>query len=107
MIFYLSNRVGKPACRCSQQSQSDCVIAVPTSSVACKTGQSGFAATVTKVEQHNDAAVVLELDVGAAAPVFLPGTVELVVAREGRATLAGLRSTGDSARTHLVLSLAS
>ncbi|WP_175865970.1 2Fe-2S iron-sulfur cluster-binding protein, partial [Burkholderia cepacia] len=58
---------------CQMVPQSDCVIAVPTSSVACKTGQSGFAATVTKVEQHNDAAVVLELDVGTAAPVFLPG----------------------------------
>ncbi|MBL3950298.1 2Fe-2S iron-sulfur cluster binding domain-containing protein, partial [Bacteroides thetaiotaomicron] len=48
---------------CQMVPQSDCVIAVPTSSVACKTGQSGFAATVTKVEQHNDAAIVLELDV--------------------------------------------
>ncbi|ELW9526896.1 ring-hydroxylating dioxygenase ferredoxin reductase family protein [Burkholderia cenocepacia] len=58
---------------CQMVPQSDCVIAVPTSSAACKTGQSAFAATVTKVEQHNDAAVVLELDVDASAPVFLPG----------------------------------
>jgi benzoate/toluate 1,2-dioxygenase reductase subunit len=40
---------------------------------ACKTGHGAFAATVAKVEPHNDAAIVLELDVGAAAPVFLPG----------------------------------
>lgn len=53
--------------------QSDCVIAVPTSSTACKTGQSTFGATVSNVELHNDAAVVLELDVDATAPVFLPG----------------------------------
>jgi benzoate/toluate 1,2-dioxygenase reductase subunit len=53
--------------------QSDCVIAVPASSTACKTAQSKFTATVAKVEQHNDAAVVLELDVDNAAPVFLPG----------------------------------
>ncbi|BAN27786.1 benzoate 1,2-dioxygenase electron transfer component BenC [Caballeronia insecticola] len=58
---------------CQMVPQSDCVIAVPASSTACKTEQSKFAATVTKVEQHNDAAVVLELDVDASAPVFLPG----------------------------------
>ena len=48
---------------CQMVPQSDCVIAVPASSTACKTEQSRFAATVTKVETHNDAAVVLELDV--------------------------------------------
>jgi benzoate/toluate 1,2-dioxygenase reductase component len=64
---------------CQMVPQSDCVIAVPASSTVCKTGQSKFAATVTKVQQHNDAAVVLELDVDKdangelSAPVFLPG----------------------------------
>ncbi|SOE54482.1 Ferredoxin-NADP reductase [Burkholderia sp. OK233] len=58
---------------CQMVPQSDCVIAVPASSTACKTEQSRFAATVSKVEPHNDAAVVLELDVDATAPVFLPG----------------------------------
>jgi benzoate/toluate 1,2-dioxygenase reductase subunit len=58
---------------CQMIPQSDCVIAIPTSSTACKTGQSKFAATVTKVEQHNDAAVVLELEVDEYSPVFLPG----------------------------------
>ncbi|HKR40685.1 MAG TPA: benzoate 1,2-dioxygenase electron transfer component BenC [Paraburkholderia sp.] len=58
---------------CQMVPQSDCVIAVPASSTACKTEQRKFAATVTKIEQHNDAAVVLELDVVAAAPVFLAG----------------------------------
>lgn len=58
---------------CQMVPQSDCVIAVPASSTACKTEQSKFAATVTKVEQHHDAAVVLELDVVAASPVFLAG----------------------------------
>jgi benzoate/toluate 1,2-dioxygenase reductase subunit len=58
---------------CQMVPQSDCVIAVPTTSAACKTGQSKFAATVSKVEPHNDAAIVLELDVDANAPVFLPG----------------------------------
>ena len=58
---------------CQMVPQSDCVIAIPAASTVCKTGQSRFAATVAKVEQHNDAAVVLELDVDAAGPVFLPG----------------------------------
>ncbi len=58
---------------CQMVPQSDCVIAVPTTSTACKTGQSSFGATLSKVELHNDAAVVLELDVDTTAPVFLPG----------------------------------
>jgi benzoate/toluate 1,2-dioxygenase reductase component len=58
---------------CQMVPQSDCVIAVPASSAVCKTEQIKFAATVTKVEPHNDAAVVLELGVDSSAPVFLPG----------------------------------
>ncbi|RKP56004.1 benzoate 1,2-dioxygenase electron transfer component BenC [Pararobbsia silviterrae] len=58
---------------CQMVPQSDCVIAVPASSAVCKTEHTRFAATVSKIEQHHDAAVVLELDVDAAAPVFLPG----------------------------------
>lgn len=58
---------------CQMVPSSDCVITVPVSSVACKTGQQTFAATVAQVTLHNDAAVVLHLDVEGAAPVFLPG----------------------------------
>jgi benzoate/toluate 1,2-dioxygenase reductase subunit len=64
---------------CQMVPESDCVIAVPASSTACKTEQSKFAATVSKVAPHNDAAIVLEMDVDvdvdvdATAPVFLPG----------------------------------
>ena len=58
---------------CQMVPQSDCVISVPASSTACKTEQSRFAATVSTIEPHNDAAVVLELDVDSAAPVFLAG----------------------------------
>ncbi|MBU9325330.1 ring-hydroxylating dioxygenase ferredoxin reductase family protein [Burkholderia gladioli] len=58
---------------CQMVPQSDCVIAVPASSQVCKTGQGGFAATVSKVEPHKDAAIVLELEADASAPVFLPG----------------------------------
>ena len=38
-------------------------------------------------------------------PVFLPSTVELVVAYEGPHTLAALRSAKDAEKTHLVLTL--
>jgi benzoate/toluate 1,2-dioxygenase reductase component len=58
---------------CQMKPTSDCVIAVPTTSVACKTGQQTFAATVARVAPHKDAAIVLELDVDADAPAFLPG----------------------------------
>ncbi|UXT20462.1 ring-hydroxylating dioxygenase ferredoxin reductase family protein [Agrobacterium tumefaciens] len=60
---------------CQMKPSSDCVIAVPTTSTACKTGQQKFGATVARVTQHNDAAILLELDVDAAtaSPAFLPG----------------------------------
>ncbi len=60
---------------CQMVPSSDCVLSVPTTSFACKTGQQSFAATVAGITPHNDAAIVLELDVDAAAqaPVFLPG----------------------------------
>ena len=38
-------------------------------------------------------------------PVFLPSTVELVVARQGPRTVAALRSAKDPQKTHLVLTL--
>lgn len=58
---------------CQMVPSSDCVIAVPVTSLACKTGQQKFTATVAQVTVHNDAAVVLDLDVEGNAPLFLPG----------------------------------
>jgi benzoate/toluate 1,2-dioxygenase reductase subunit len=58
---------------CQMVPSSDCVIAVPVASTVCKTGNATFSATVARVEQHNDAAIVLELDVADDAPAFLPG----------------------------------
>ena len=57
---------------CQMVPQSDCVIAVPVPSGACKTGTAQFAATVAGITRHADAAleVSFELD---QAPVFLPG----------------------------------
>ena len=60
---------------CQMVPSSDCVLSVPTTSLACKTGQQKFSATVTRIEPHHDAAVVLELAVDEAeqGPAFLPG----------------------------------
>ncbi|WP_111430974.1 benzoate 1,2-dioxygenase electron transfer component BenC [Rhodobacteraceae bacterium DSL-40] len=60
---------------CQMVPSSDCVLSVPTTSLACKTGQQTFPATVARIEPHQDAAVVLELEVdeSASAPAFLPG----------------------------------
>lgn len=57
---------------CQMVPQSDCVIAVPVPSSACKTGTAQFAATLASITRHADAAleVSFELD---QAPVFLPG----------------------------------
>lgn len=59
---------------CQMKPTSDCVVKVPTTSLACKTAHQKFSATVAAVTPHHDAAIVLELDVdAAAAPAFLPG----------------------------------
>lgn len=59
---------------CQMKPTSDCVVTVPTTSLACKTGHQKFSAAVAAVTPHHDAAIVLELDVdAAAAPAFLSG----------------------------------
>jgi benzoate/toluate 1,2-dioxygenase reductase subunit len=59
---------------CQMKPKADCVLAIPTTAAACKTGQQSFGATVARVISCNDAAVVLELDMDAGArPAFLPG----------------------------------
>jgi benzoate/toluate 1,2-dioxygenase reductase subunit len=58
---------------CQMIPRSDCVIAVPMSSSACRTGSSAFEATVARVTPLADAAWELVLDMPAGAPTFLPG----------------------------------
>jgi benzoate/toluate 1,2-dioxygenase reductase subunit len=58
---------------CQMVPSSDCVVSVPTTSLACKTGHQKLSATVSAVTPHQDAAIVLELETDAAAPAFLPG----------------------------------
>jgi benzoate/toluate 1,2-dioxygenase reductase subunit len=58
---------------CQMIPTSDCVIAVPVPSTACKTGTAKFAAAVGEVTSFGDAAYELAVDTVAEAPVFLPG----------------------------------
>lgn len=58
---------------CQMVPTSDCVIAVPVPSTACKTGTAQFGAAVGAVTPFGDAAYELVLDIAAEAPVFLPG----------------------------------
>lgn len=60
---------------CQMRPSSDCVVAIPMPSSACKTGTPSFEADVAGITRFQDAAVVLTLDVaaGADAPDFLPG----------------------------------
>lgn len=57
---------------CQMVVQSDCVLTVPVSSSACKTGTTRFAATVTEVKKHADAALEISFELDQ-TPVFLPG----------------------------------
>jgi len=57
---------------CQMVPRSDCTIAVPVSSSACKTTSGQFQATVTEVVAHEDSALELLLEAGS-VPVFLPG----------------------------------
>jgi benzoate/toluate 1,2-dioxygenase reductase subunit len=60
---------------CQMRPTSDCAIAVPITSTACKTAHQRFEATVAAITPYGEAAVGLELeiDAGTAAPLFLPG----------------------------------
>lgn len=72
---------------CQMKPSSDCVITVPTTSTACKTGQQKFEATVARIAPHNDAAYVIELDVAASetGASFLPGQyVNITVPMSGQ-----------------------
>lgn len=57
---------------CQMVPQSDCVIAVPLPSSACKTGTTQFAATLASITRHADAALEVSFALDQ-APVFLPG----------------------------------
>lgn len=58
---------------CQMVPSSDCVIAVPLPSTACKTGPARYDTTIARIEHHQDAALEIECDVVGAAPVFMPG----------------------------------
>lgn len=58
---------------CQMVPKSDCVIAVPVPSTACKTGTAQFSGAVAAITPFSDAAYELALDVPEDAPAFLPG----------------------------------
>ncbi|BEV14401.1 ring-hydroxylating dioxygenase ferredoxin reductase family protein [Herbaspirillum sp. DW155] len=58
---------------CQMIPQSDCVVAVPVASTACKTGSARFNGKVAGVTAFGEAAFELVLEVAADAPAFLPG----------------------------------
>ena len=58
---------------CQMIPKSDCVVAVPMSSAACKTGLAKFSGKVSEIVRFSDAAYELALEVPADAPAFLPG----------------------------------
>lgn len=57
---------------CQMMPKSDCVIAIPASSLACKTGAQTLAATVAGVEALSDTSFRLRVTLPTAMP-FLPG----------------------------------
>jgi benzoate/toluate 1,2-dioxygenase reductase subunit len=59
---------------CQMRPQSDCVIKVPASSAACKTGVSRYSGAIAAVERLSDSTIgfAIELDQGA-SPGFLSG----------------------------------
>lgn len=88
---------------CQMVPQSDCVIAVPVPSSACKTGTTQFVATLASITRHADAAlqVSFELD---QAPVFLPGQyVNIGVPDSGQTRAYSFSSRpGDSHASFLI-----
>ncbi|MFJ3485287.1 benzoate 1,2-dioxygenase electron transfer component BenC [Pseudomonas sp. NPDC090202] len=60
---------------CQMIPSTDCVVAVPVPSTACKTGIGKFDATLAELAVHDDAALEVSFDIAAdsTAPVFLPG----------------------------------
>ncbi|MGO0792074.1 benzoate 1,2-dioxygenase electron transfer component BenC [Herbaspirillum seropedicae] len=58
---------------CQMVPQSDCIIAVPVASTACKTGTASFTGKVAGLSDLGGAAFELVLEAPANAPAFLPG----------------------------------
>ncbi|MDZ4123833.1 MAG: benzoate 1,2-dioxygenase electron transfer component BenC [Hydrogenophaga sp.] len=84
---------------CQMIPKSDCVIAVPVPSTACKTGTAQFTAVVGEVTTFADAAYELVLDIPAEAPVFLPGQyVNIEVPGSGQRRSYSFSSAPDSRR---------
>ncbi|AJC46078.1 benzoate 1,2-dioxygenase electron transfer component BenC [Xanthomonas sacchari] len=89
---------------CQMRPQSDCAVAVPATSLACKTGSVHFQATVAAVVAHADAALELTLETIGPAPAFLPGQyVNIAVPGSGQLRAYSFSSApGASTLTFLI-----
>lgn len=81
---------------CQMTPKSDCVVAIPASSLACKTGAQTVAATVAGVEALSETSFRLRVTLPAALP-FLPGQYVNVQVPGTTATRAYSFSSGPTA----------
>ncbi|NQE49047.1 benzoate 1,2-dioxygenase electron transfer component BenC [Herbaspirillum rubrisubalbicans] len=89
---------------CQMVPQSDCVIAVPVASTACKTGSAKFSGKVAAVTAFGEAAFELVLEVGADAPAFLPGQyVNIGVPGSGQQRAYSFSSPSGAARMSFLI----
>lgn len=59
---------------CQTRPRSDCVIKVPASSAACKTGVASYQGKLAAVDKLSDSTIAFSIELGGtAAPAFLPG----------------------------------
>ncbi|MBB5878769.1 benzoate 1,2-dioxygenase electron transfer component BenC [Xanthomonas sp. 3498] len=89
---------------CQMRPDSDCALAVPATSAACKTGSVPFQATLASVRAHADAALELTLQPVGEVPDFLPGQyVNIAVPGSGQARAYSFSSPpGASELTFLI-----
>jgi benzoate/toluate 1,2-dioxygenase reductase component len=89
---------------CQMLPRSDCTLAVPATSLACKTGSVRFQAALTQVVAHADAALELTLEAIGEVPAFLPGQyVNIAVPGSGQTRAYSFSSApGARALTFLI-----
>lgn len=88
---------------CQMVPQSNCVVAVPVPSSACKTGTSQFAATVDVITRHADAALEVSFQLDQ-VPVFLPGQyVNIEVPGSGQTRSYSFSSLPGEKRTSFLI----
>ncbi len=90
---------------CQTRPRSDCVIRVPASSAACKTGVATYQGTLAELESLSDSTISFAIDLDDAAGVdFLPGQyVNVEIPGTGQTRSYSFSSAPGSARTGFVV----